>query len=1490
MVRALFVCLIALSLAPYALGQEWATAVHDDDTMPGVVYVRFVNGRAPLGGAQSGFSSFDQLTTGLQVRSLSRAFPMADAIAAKQPASESTRWLQGVYRLEYNAAIAPSSVAQWLSSSPDVDMVEPQYIYKTVGEVAPLVSPNDTYYSTSQRYLTYLEIDDAWDTVKGDSGDVVIAIVDEGFELTHPDLSGTLWVNSGETAGNNLDDDNNGYVDDINGWNFESRRANTASVDGDAHGMWVGGVANAETDNSKGMAGAAWNARTMVLNAGCVGSLGTVCHYINALLYAINNGADVINCSWGSRSSSEVLRQTIRSALDNDALVVAAVGNSNVNIDHTFFFPARYPEVLSVGSTDEDNNKKAPSSNFGRTVNVFAQGERILVTDTNNGFTEGFGTSFAAPLVTGIAALVRTERPGLDADQVRELIRLTSHSIESDNNANLAGLLGSGRPDADEALTATIPPAVRLTDYKVTDANGDGVGAPGEEITIKATFTNYGGNASNVSVGFSTAHPYMDWNTSSATVATLNYGQTYTGTYSFDVADDTPADYRTPLYTSITQGTFTDSPDGLSMTLNYVAPYVTHTNSSTSFSLGRLGNVGHPRRRDDRDGSAGFQRNISNRWEDFLFHGGFMLGTSSSDFADCLVNSTYTGYERDFAVKAGSALTLSNPGSIGSQDGHVTLVESSTTGSNLDVEVAVNSYTFDAAADDDYVILHYVISNEGSSTITGLHAGLYVDLSVSGTASGDNSTFDSGRRTGYLQAASGRAETLGVRLLSRTGDLNYEAFHVSPVVSNGFTDYEKWSRLSGGMGTTTVTGKNIAQVIGVGPLRITAGSSVEVAFALVHGGSASDFLANSDAAQRQWHLIAGDGIELSADVTTVSESDGATTVTVTAETANKSRLASEESYTITATGSGTTSAVDFAAVNSFSIAVASGSSSGTGSFTLTPTNDSVDETNETITIGSSSPRVVETTTITLTDDDAAPTGITLVVSEDTVDEGDGATAITLTGTVTGTTTYGAAQTLPISAAGSGTANAVDFTAISDFDLVVAAEGTKGTATFTVTPTDDQTSETDETITLSSTSSLVSNSPTVVITDNDGGGTIDIELSADVSTLSENASATTVTVTAATKNSNNVASDQALTISVAGSGTASAVDFAAVSDFTITISSGSSSGTGTFTLTPTNDSVDETDETITISSSSAFVSQNATITLTDDDDTPTGISLAVSTNSVDEGAGTTTITLTGTVGGTTTYGAAQTLPIRVAGSGATDAVGFTAVADFDLVIQAEGSSGTAAFDLTPEDDQTAEDDETVTISSSSSLVTNAPTITITDNDGGSSVDLALSSDVTTLNEDAGATTITLTAATLSGDALANAATVPIAVTGSGEESAVDFSAASEVTLTIASGESSGTGTFTLTPADDVVDEADETITLVSTGTLTSQAVTITLTDDDDAPTGVTLSVSPDVVSEADGATTITIQGDVTGGTTYGAPQLSRSASCRPRMPMPLTLRQ
>ena len=165
--------------------------------------------------------------------------------------------------------------------------------------------------------------------------------------------------------------------------------------------------------------------------------------------------------------------------------------------------------------------------------------------------------------------------------------------------------------------------------------------------------------------------------------------------------------------------------------------------------------------------------------------------------------------------------------------------------------------------------------------------------------------------------------------------------------------------------------------------------------------------------------------------------------------------------TVSVGGSGTATAVDFAAVSDFDITIAAGDASKTGTFTLTPTDDAVDETNETVTVsGESGSLTVNSATITLTDDDAAPTAITLTVNDNSVAENDGATTITVTATVDGgTTRFAAATTVTVSVAGSGTATAVDFAAVTDFDITIAAEAQSKTGTFTLTPTNDAFDET-----------------------------------------------------------------------------------------------------------------------------------------------------------------------------------------------------------------------------------------------------------------------------------------------------------------------------------------------------------------------------------------------------------------------------------------------
>ena len=216
---------------------------------------------------------------------------------------------------------------------------------------------------------------------------------------------------------------------------------------GNSHGTWVAGLASAVTDNNVGIAGAAWNAEIMHINsAGPDGSRSIATGY-QGILYAAMNGADIINTSWGGPPRDEQrarhIAQTLNLATDMGALVVASAGNANSSNDLFRNYPARSPRVLSVGATEKATRRRAGFSNYGRLVNVFAPGADILTTGPGNSYDSVGGTSFSSPLTAGLAALVKTRFPAMGPDALREHIRLTSESIDTEN-PGFAGQLGRG--------------------------------------------------------------------------------------------------------------------------------------------------------------------------------------------------------------------------------------------------------------------------------------------------------------------------------------------------------------------------------------------------------------------------------------------------------------------------------------------------------------------------------------------------------------------------------------------------------------------------------------------------------------------------------------------------------------------------------------------------------------------------------------------------------------------------------------------------------------------------------------------------------------------------------------------------------------------------------------------------------------------------------------------------------------------------------------
>jgi len=324
-------------------------------------------------------------------------------------------------------------IAKELNRQPEVEFAEPNY------ELAAMAIPNDPQYS-QQWALPKIRLPQAWAITKG-SANITIAVIDTGVDWDHPDLANNIWLNSDEVA-DGTDSDGNGYVDDVRGWDFTTATncypgddcdgvTDNNPMDFQGHGTAVSGVASAVTNNSVGIAGAGWQSKIMAVRAGFARAKdgrGTlyVSDAANAIRYAADNGANIINMSWGGIASSTV-RSAVNYAFNKGCLMVAAAGNSG---SRTKFYPAARDNVLAVGGTT-GSDQRWSSSSYGSWVNISAPAKNIRTTAFNDSYTTASGTSLAAPLISGVAALVKAHKPSLDRRAIAKQLITYASQIKS---------------------------------------------------------------------------------------------------------------------------------------------------------------------------------------------------------------------------------------------------------------------------------------------------------------------------------------------------------------------------------------------------------------------------------------------------------------------------------------------------------------------------------------------------------------------------------------------------------------------------------------------------------------------------------------------------------------------------------------------------------------------------------------------------------------------------------------------------------------------------------------------------------------------------------------------------------------------------------------------------------------------------------------------------------------------------------------------------
>jgi subtilisin family serine protease len=281
----------------------------------------------------------------------------------------------------------------------------------------------------------------AWEVSQG-SRDIIVAVIDTGADINHEDLKTNIWFNAGETgkdskgrdkATNGIDDDGNGFVDDVNGWNFVS--GNGSLVDNHGHGSHIAGIIGAEAGNNKGIAGISPKVSLMILKYfdPKVPSTDNLKNTVNAIKYAVKNGAKIINYSGGGTEFSQEEKDAIEEARKAGILFVAAAGNERSNSDHHKYYPADYglSNIISVTAIDPSTEVLA-SSNYGvETVDIAAPGQNILSTLPNSAYGYMTGTSQATAFVTGAAVLVMAHHKGFSAEETKKYILATGDSQQS---------------------------------------------------------------------------------------------------------------------------------------------------------------------------------------------------------------------------------------------------------------------------------------------------------------------------------------------------------------------------------------------------------------------------------------------------------------------------------------------------------------------------------------------------------------------------------------------------------------------------------------------------------------------------------------------------------------------------------------------------------------------------------------------------------------------------------------------------------------------------------------------------------------------------------------------------------------------------------------------------------------------------------------------------------------------------------------------------
>lgn len=816
------------------------------DYLPNTLIVKFKKTADKQVNSIASMAKKELSANGITILSLSKLFSNETKTVGAQSLQNPLPDLSDLYIAKYEGNQNIATVINALLKDEQILYAEPSYIYKTS------FVPNDASFSL-QTYFTKLQVTQAWDVLK-DASSVIIGIVDSGSDLQHEDLVGNIYVNNADPV-NGIDDDKDGYIDNYFGWDFVGNSASTMIPDNNPdvtsdttdHGVHVSGIASAVSNNGKGVASIAFNAKLMIIKTGADNNATSIYKGYEGIKYAADHGAKIINCSWGGPGGGQFGQEMIDYAVAKGSLVIAAAGNEATEEPG---YPAAYKGVLSVASVN-NNDVKSSFSNYGYTVDISAPGSAIYNTLNGSKYGSLSGTSMATPMVASAAALVKAKYPNYDGLQIGEVLRTTADPIDN-LNPSYANKIGKGRLNVLNALTQ-VTSSIRYQQITVNDQTG-GSRTAGNDITLNFDLKSFLAPINGLTVGISSTNQYvqvLDPTISIGSIGTLE-SKTNIGPVRVKVLSSAPqnADVTFKLtYTGTnSSGGFTDA-EFFNVTVNL--DYLNITVNKVSTTLSSNGRVGFSK--GDATGGLGFIY----KDEPMLFEASLMIGKSTTQVSNNTRNDG--NYSEDFG-KLISAAKVS--GSTAAFEGVATFSDEKAS-SPIGLKVKSKMLAYAAAPDDKYVIVEYEITNTSSTALQGIYTGMFTDWDLDESSS--NATqYDAATKTAYAYARKNADYPYaGVKLLTNTAPALYYPMSYQltgdPLADNKFTIAEKYQTLSSGIKTTSLgttgNGYDIMYTIGSGPYNIPANGSITVAYAFIGGDNLTDLLNSGNAALTKYTTI-----------------------------------------------------------------------------------------------------------------------------------------------------------------------------------------------------------------------------------------------------------------------------------------------------------------------------------------------------------------------------------------------------------------------------------------------------------------------------------------------------------------------------------------------------------------------------------------------------------------------------------------------------------